>query len=92
MISGEHKGIKYTITEEACDDLLKFHGINAIDEFKRGIELELEQLQSTVTIENDIATLHITKKINLGSLQQHFLDYNNTKLLGGSNPPKTKIL
>ena len=62
MISGEHKGIKYNITEEAYNDLLKFHGIDAIDEIKRGIELESKQLQSNVIIKDDTAKLHITKK------------------------------
>ena len=62
MISGEHNGIKYTITEEAYEDLLKFYGINAIDEIKRGIELESKKLQSNVIIKDDTAKLYITKK------------------------------
>jgi len=62
MISGEHKGVKYNITQEAYDDLLKMHNINAIDEITRGIDLEINQLESTVIIEDNTAKLHITKK------------------------------
>lgn len=62
MIHGQHKGVNYTITQEAYDDLMNMYNINAIDEIVRAIDLEINQLESTVVIENNTAKLSITKK------------------------------
>lgn len=62
MISNEYKGIKYAITNEAINDLLQFHGIDAIKEIERGIDLELKSLASNVTITDGVAKLTVTLK------------------------------
>ena len=39
-IEDEYNGIKFAITQEAIDDLLTFHNIDAIAEIKEAIDRE----------------------------------------------------
>lgn len=56
IINDEYKGVKYLITQEAIDDLKKFHNIDAIREIEMGIEKELQ----TISTEDHIKTCEIS--------------------------------
>jgi hypothetical protein len=63
LIEAEYRGIKYTIPQEAIDDMLKLHGINAIQEIERGIDFELDHLSVTteVDLKEQTAKLKVTR-------------------------------
>jgi hypothetical protein len=63
LIEAEYRGIKYTISQEAIDDMLKLHGINAIQQIEQGIDFELDRLSVTteVDLKEQTAKLKVTR-------------------------------
>jgi hypothetical protein len=64
LIEDEYNGIKFAITQEAINDLLAFHNVDAIAEIKEAIDREQQgiSINPTVDLETKIATLTVTKK------------------------------
>lgn len=61
IISKEYKGITYNITQEAIAEFKTYHGIDAIAEIERGIDLELKRLKIDLVIYNNNAYLTVTQ-------------------------------
>jgi hypothetical protein len=63
MKTGEYKGVKYSFTQEAQDDLKEMYDIEIVSEIERCINLVIHRLDSTVIIEDGVARLQVTQKI-----------------------------
>lgn len=63
LIEAEYRGIKYTISQEVIDDMLRLHGINAIQQIEQGIDFELDHLSVTteVDLKEQTARLKVTR-------------------------------
>ena len=65
VINLEYKGIKFQITPELLEDAFSVHNVDVIAEAKRAIDLELQRIEitPTVDVENRQAKLKITRKL-----------------------------
>jgi predicted transcriptional regulator len=63
MVEYEYNGMKFSISQEAIDDLKNIHNIDAIDEIKRGIDKTSHNLIVTpnIDLENKTASLTVSK-------------------------------
>lgn len=70
MVEYEYNGMKFSISQEAIDDLKNIHNIDAIDEIKRGIDKTLHNVIVTpnIDLENKTASLTVSKNENVYSV------------------------